>query len=253
MSLLKEVFEDVKLLRKENNKLHIAKDRLSILIQPDPKDNSSTLLTGMLEGDSPIKKGDIIERQLTGEKLEVIKTFTREYPKIFGFEEGLGTRLTLKEYDHDSSQQTINDNAANNDSNKLFIGHGHSLVWRELKDFIVDTLGLEYEEFNRISAAGKSTSDRLNEMLESCCVAFLIMTGEDEQADGSLRARDNVIHEVGLFQGKLGFEKAIVLLEEGCEDFSNIHGITYIPFPKGNIKASFEDIRRVLERESILE
>ena len=77
------------------------------------------------------------------------------------------------------------------------------------------------------------------------------MTGEDEQADGSLRARDNVIHEVGLFQGKLGFERAIILLEEGCGDFSNIHGITHIPFPKGKIDAAFEKIRGVLERESI--
>ena len=84
-------------------------------------------------------------------------------------------------------------------------------------------------------------------------MAFLIMTGEDEQADGSLRARDNVIHEVGLFQGKLGFEKAIILLEEGCENFSNIHGITYIPFPKGNIGATFGEIMKVLKREFILE
>ena len=88
-------------------------------------------------------------------------------------------------------------------------------------------------------------------MLEESCMAFLIMTGEDEQADGSLRARDNVIHEVGLFQGKLGFERAIILLEEGCEDFSNIHGITYIPFPKGKINTTFGEIIRVLKRESI--
>ena len=90
-------------------------------------------------------------------------------------------------------------------------------------------------------------------MLEESCIAFLIMTGEDEQADGSLHARENVIHEVGLFQGRLGFERAIILLEEGCEDFSNIHGIIHIGFPKGNIKAVFEDIREVLKRESILE
>ena len=101
----------------------------------------------------------------------------------------------------------------NNENKKVFIGHGGSHIWRELKDFIVDRLGLEYEEFNRISPAGKATSDRLKEMLEVSRIAFLIMTGEDEQADGSLRARDNVIHEIGLFQGKLGFEKAIILLE----------------------------------------
>ena len=138
-----------------------------------------------------------------------------------------------------------------NENKKIFIGHGRSHVWRELKDFIVDTLELEYEEFNRISPAGKATSDRLKEMLEVSCMAFLVMTGEDEHADNLLHARENVIHEVGLFQGRLGFERAIILLEDGCKDFSNIHGITYIPFPKGNIKAAFEDIRQVLERESM--
>ena len=83
-------------------------------------------------------------------------------------------------------------------------------------------------------------------------MAFLVMTAEDEQADGKLRARENVVHEAGLFQGKLGFEKAIVLLEDGCEEFSNIQGLGQIRFPKGNIKTAFEDIREVLEREGIL-
>jgi predicted nucleotide-binding protein len=63
----------------------------------------------------------------------------------------------------------------------------------------------------------------------------------------------NVIHEVGLFQGRLGFTKAIVLLEEGCAEFSNIHGLGQLRFPRGNIRAIFEDIRQVLEREGLLE
>ena len=88
-------------------------------------------------------------------------------------------------------------------------------------------------------------------MLEESCIAFIIMTGEDEQADGSFRARENVIHEVGLFQGRLGFEKAIILLEDGCKRFSNIEGLIYIPFPKGDITASFEKIRDVLESHNI--
>jgi predicted nucleotide-binding protein len=61
-----------------------------------------------------------------------------------------------------------------------------------------------------------------------------------------------VIHEVGLFQGRLGFAKAIVLLEEGCTEFSNIHGLGQIRFPKGNVRAIFEDVRSVLEREGLL-
>lgn len=78
------------------------------------------------------------------------------------------------------------------------------------------------------------------------------MTGEDEQPDGKLRARMNVIHEAGLFQGRLGFTKAIVVLEDGCEEFSNIQGLGQIRFPKGKIKACFDEIRQVLEREGVI-
>jgi predicted nucleotide-binding protein len=70
-------------------------------------------------------------------------------------------------------------------------------------------------------------------------------------ADGSLQARMNVIHEAGLFQGRLGFSRAIVMLEEGCEEFSNVAGLGQIRFPRGNIAAAFEDVRRVLEREGL--
>jgi len=88
-------------------------------------------------------------------------------------------------------------------------------------------------------------------MLDAAAFAFLVMTAEDEQFDGKVRARENVVHEVGLFQGRLGFARAIVLVEDGCEEFSNIHGLGQIRFPRGNIAAKFEDIRAVLERERI--
>ena len=135
----------------------------------------------------------------------------------------------------------------------IFIGHGRSPVWRDLKDFIQDRLRLPYDEFNRIPVAGISNIGRLSEMLDAAACAFVIMTAEDEQADGRVQARMNVIHEVGLFQGRLGFTKAIVLLEEGCEEFSNIQGLGQIRFPKGNISAKYEEIRQVLEREGVLD
>ena len=135
---------------------------------------------------------------------------------------------------------------------RVFIGHGHSLVWRELQNFLEKRLNLSVEEFNRVSTAGIPTVTRLQEMLGTATFAFLVMTAEDETPDGKLRARMNVVHEAGLFQGKLGFEKAIVLLEDGCEDFSNIHGLGQIRFPKGKIEAHFEEIRQVLEREEII-
>jgi predicted nucleotide-binding protein len=89
-------------------------------------------------------------------------------------------------------------------------------------------------------------------MLDAAAMAFLVLTAEDELADGTTVARQNVVHEAGLFQGRLGFTKAIILLEEGCAEFSNIHGIGQIRFPKGKISAAFEDVRRVLEREGVI-
>jgi predicted nucleotide-binding protein len=71
-------------------------------------------------------------------------------------------------------------------------------------------------------------------------------------SNGKIRARENVVHEAGLFQGRLGFKKAIILLEEGCEEFSNIHGLGQIRFPKATISAKFEEIRGVLEREGVI-
>lgn len=133
----------------------------------------------------------------------------------------------------------------------VFIGHGRSTLWRELKDFVVDRLQLPYEEFNRVPVAGVTNIARLSEMLDGAGCALVVLTAEDEQADGSLRARMNVIHEVGLFQGRLGFTKAIVILEDGCEEFSNIQGLGQIRFPRGRISAAFEEIRSVLEREGL--
>ena len=136
---------------------------------------------------------------------------------------------------------------------KVFIGHGQSPLWRELKDFLADRLGLAWDEFNRESVAGFLTFERLSEMLDSASFAFMIMTAEDLHDDDTVHARQNVVHEVGLFQGCLGPRKAIILLEEECSEFTNIVGLSQIRFPKGNIGAVFEDVRRVLEREGICE
>ena len=135
---------------------------------------------------------------------------------------------------------------------KIFIGHGRSKLWKELREFINERLGLSSDEFNRISVAGVTNIDRLSQMLDDAAFAFLILTAEDEQADGKRHARMNVFHEAGLFQGRLGFEKAIVMLEDGCEEFSNIQGLGQIRFPEGQIEVTFEEIRRILEREGIV-
>jgi predicted nucleotide-binding protein len=150
-------------------------------------------------------------------------------------------------------RRTRRGRAAERIGTNVFIGHGRSGMWRELKDFVQDRLGLPWDEFNRVPVAGVTNIARLSEMLDAAAIAFLVMTAEDEVADGEVQARMNVVHEAGLFQGRLGFTRAIVLLEEGCKEFSNIQGLGQIRFPKGQISASFEEIRRVVDREGLID
>jgi len=137
-------------------------------------------------------------------------------------------------------------------SGRVFLGHGRSSSWRELKDFLEDRLGIPTEEFNRVSPAGVATVSRLEDRLQASSMAFIVLTAEDERGN-QLVARQNVVHEAGLFQGHLGFRRAIIVREEGCEEFSNIHGLGQLQFPAGRISGAFEEVRAVLEREGLLQ
>lgn len=131
---------------------------------------------------------------------------------------------------------------------QVFIGHGHSPEWRELKDHLAEKHGVAIETYEVGARAGHAVRDVLQSMLKRSSMAFLVMTGDDE-AGGNVRSRQNVVHEAGLFQGALGFERAIVLLERGVESFSNIDGIETIRFEKGNIQSTFGDVVATIRRE----
>lgn len=135
------------------------------------------------------------------------------------------------------------------DAPVVFVGHGRSGLWRDLKDHLQDKHGYDVQAYEIGSRAGHTIRDILEEMLEESTCAFLVLTGEDETTDGKLLARQNVVHETGLFQGRLGFSRAIVLLEDGTEEWSNIAGIQQIRFSKGKIKETFGDVLAVLKRE----
>jgi predicted nucleotide-binding protein len=132
---------------------------------------------------------------------------------------------------------------------RIFIGHGGSLQWRDLKDHLHDKHHLDVEAYEVGARAGHTIRDILEEMLGKSSFACLVLTGEDELKGGKLLARQNVIHEVGLFQGRLGFARAIVLLEEGAEEFSNIAGVQQIRFSKSNIKETFGEVLATIKRE----
>jgi hypothetical protein len=113
---------------------------------------------------------------------------------------------------------------------KIFIGHGGSQHWRDLKDSLHDHHGFDVEAFETSPRAGFTIPEVIESMAVGNALALMVLTAEDEQIDGSVRARENVVHEVGYFQGRLGSKRAILLMEEGVNEFSNIHGIVHVPY-----------------------
>lgn len=135
---------------------------------------------------------------------------------------------------------------------RVFIGHGRSDDWRRVSDHI-SQIGLRVVEYESISPVGKSVSGRLQEMLSVSTFAITVMSPEDQVTDGALRARQNVIHEVGLFQGKLGFERVVVLRHNKCEQFSNLAGINEITYSPDNWEEALGKLSSVLKRERVVE
>lgn len=131
----------------------------------------------------------------------------------------------------------------------VFIGHGQSPMWRDLKDHLADLHKYEIQAYETGARGGHTIRDVLESMLRKSTFAILVMTAEDGQEDGSIRARQNVVHEAGLFQGRLGFSRVAILLERGVETFSNIDGVQYIEFSPGNIRETFGDVVGTLRRE----
>lgn len=130
----------------------------------------------------------------------------------------------------------------------IFIGHGHSAKWRDLKDHLTDKQGYDVTAYEVGARAGHTIRDILQELLVQSSMALLVLTAEDEMTTGEIRPRQNVVHELGLFQGKLGFPRAIAIVEEGTTLLSNIDGVQQIRFGD-NIAEVYGDVIATIRRE----
>ena len=131
----------------------------------------------------------------------------------------------------------------------IVIGHGGNSAWRELQEHLRDQQGFEVEAFETAPRASQTIPDVIVDLGSQANMAILVMTGEDELADGSRHPRLNVVQELGKFQERFGNNKTTILSEKGVTLPSNNSGIIYISFETGNIRACFGDIIAVIRRE----
>jgi len=133
-----------------------------------------------------------------------------------------------------------------NRERRVFISHGQTTEWREVQAFIEKDLSLLTLELAQEPNRGRTVLQKLAEESERCCYAVIVMTGDDKTEDGQRRTRENVMHEIGYFQGKFGLSSVCLLHEEGVNIPSNIHGLVYAPFPSGMVSAAFTVLSREL-------
>lgn len=129
---------------------------------------------------------------------------------------------------------------------RVFITHGSFNDWREVQSYIEKDIKLNTMELAQEPNLGMTIIEKLLVGAERCDSAVIVMTGDDADAHGQARSRENVMHEIGFFQGKYGRSNVCLLHEEGVSIPTNLSGVVYVAYPKGTVSAGFHVLAREL-------
>jgi predicted nucleotide-binding protein len=131
--------------------------------------------------------------------------------------------------------------------NRVFLGHGHGSDWKILEEKI-QAAGYEPQAFESSVAAGAVNIFVIDSAIRGAFAAVLYMTPDDTMADGSKRARQNVIHEIGYAQGVLGIRNVIVVQNDEVQAPSNIDGVTVVRFKTGALYDKLDEVVAYLNK-----
>lgn len=121
------------------------------------------------------------------------------------------------------------------DSKEVFIVHGHSDTAKSQLRSLLSSLGLQPVILSEQTHRGRTIIEELEHHSTTCSFAFVLMTPDDIAGSSeakSLRARQNVILELGWFMARLGRENVILMSQGEIELPSDILGVLYLPFKK---------------------
>jgi predicted nucleotide-binding protein len=130
---------------------------------------------------------------------------------------------------------------------RVFLTHGHSEDWRRVQPFIEKDVAIPTIELAQEPNQGRTIIEKLIDNADRCDSAVIVMTGDDVANEDEARVRENVMHEIGFFQGRYGRSQVVLLHEEGVNIPTNLSGVAYIPFAKGNIEGGFHVLQRELK------
>ncbi|TWU44683.1 putative nucleotide-binding protein containing TIR-like domain protein [Rubripirellula tenax] len=136
-------------------------------------------------------------------------------------------------------------------TNKIFIVHGHDDAMKEAVARVVSKLGLDPIILHEKPNGGRTIIEKFEKNADAqFAIALLspddnafVATGTAKNARP--RARQNVILELGYFVGRLGRDRVLALKREGdLEVPSDFAGVVYTPFDTAG-KWQFEMVREL--------
>jgi predicted nucleotide-binding protein len=131
-----------------------------------------------------------------------------------------------------------------------------------MKKYIEQTLGLKVMVYTDSAVAGKGPLENLEAMASQCGYAVVVLTKDDEVTgrtnrsvvegplNGRKRGRQNVIHEIGYCQAKMGADRVLILFEAGVEKPSNFEYLHGQQFTKGKLEKAFEFLSKHLNENA---
>lgn len=134
----------------------------------------------------------------------------------------------------------------------IFISHGKNPEWFAVQRFVESRFASPVYAFESAPWGGHELSEALSKNLERCSLSVCVLTAEDITADGRKLARQNVIHEVGLFQGQHGFDRVVLLAEEGCDFVPQAAAPYTIYFPHNQIYQAFYQLAEIIKSHGFM-
>lgn len=134
-------------------------------------------------------------------------------------------------------------------TNKIFIVHGHNEAVKEKVARVLEKLNLQPIILHEQPDGGKTIIEKFEANSDDVNFAVVLLTGDDKgksnnSDDYKLRARQNVIFEMGYFMGRLSRSRVFMLLEEGVEKPSDLDGIVYTPLKEGWQQKLVKELKR---------
>lgn len=138
---------------------------------------------------------------------------------------------------------------------KVFVVYGHDVVARTQLEAMLRRWDLEPLILDQLESSGNTIIEKLEEYIPQANFGIVLATPDDvgypkgNESSKKLRARQNVVLEMGMLLSRLGRSKVAILLKniEEMEKPSDIQGLIYIPFTS-DVKETTIDLAKEMNK-----